>query len=170
MLYDHYKDPNVKTRHANTAQISIDGKVIGELAGITVAEDGGTDGSYVVGDAKPKEHLHNRWSARGSISRFIWKQSAFDYYNIGGKGLLNLPTCDITVLDEVDNKVLYTLKACTISSRDQNVQANSRIMGNLQYLALDIIDGETGKSDIGDRRADNTEAMLPGSDVGDWFA
>lgn len=142
MLYDHYKDPTVKTRHANTAQVTIDGNIIAELMGLTLRESGGTDGTYTVGDAKPKEHIHNRWTASGTIQRLVWRESAFSHWNIGGKGLLHLPTFQITALDEVDGKVMYIIRGCTLSDRDQNIQANQRIMSNLSYLAMDIVEGD----------------------------
>lgn len=138
-MYDHYLDPTVKTRHANTAQVTIDGEIIAEISGLSVRESGGTDGSYAVGDAKPKEHIHNRWSANGSISRFVWRESFLTKWNLSGKSLLDLPTFEMTAIDEVDGSVLFTVVGCTLSDRDLNLQANQRIMQNLSYLALDLV-------------------------------
>ncbi|ABW35080.1 Phage related protein (plasmid) [Deinococcus geothermalis DSM 11300] len=158
MLYKHYEDPTVKTRHANTAQVTIDGEVVAEIAGLTVRESGGTDGSYTVGDARPKEHLHNRWTCTGSINRFVWRESALNKWNIGGTSLLNLPTFEITAVDEVDNAVLFTVTGCTLSDRSMNVQANQRIMQDVSFLAMDIVEGEaTGLRGM----ANTLEEILP---------
>lgn len=127
-----------KTRHANTAKVKVGNVIIGELAGLQFRESGGTDGSYTVGTAKPFEHLHNRWTGSGSISRFVWRESAFERFNVGRVGLLDLPPIDIEAMDEIDNAVLFTLIGCTMSDRSMNIQANQRIMSDLSFLALDV--------------------------------
>ncbi|WP_199084204.1 hypothetical protein [Deinococcus sp. UR1] len=139
---EHYNDPTVKTRHANTAQVTVNGDVIAEIVGLSVRESGGTDGSYAVGDAKPKEHIHNRWTCSGNMNRFVWRESALSKWNIGGTGLLNLSTFEITAIDEVDGSVLFTVTGCTMSDRDMGLQANQRIMSNMSFLAMDLVEGE----------------------------
>lgn len=143
-VYDYFNDPSIKTRHANTARVSIAGQTVGEIAGLSVRESGGTDGSYVVGDAKPVEHMHNRWTCSGSISRFVWKETAgssLNDWNLSGKSILNLPTFEISALDEQDGSVLFTLTGVTLSDRDMALQANQRIMQNLSFLALNLVEG-----------------------------
>ena len=162
MKYGNYE--GVKTRHANTAEISIGTEVVGEIAGLQLRESGGTDGSYTVGDANPFEHLHNRYTCSGSISRFVWRQSAMDRYNIGGKRLLDLPVFSITVRDDIDNKILYVVEDCTASDRSMNVQANQRIMSDLSFLALRVQDAEAGPN--GSLQANNPgPEILPNGDT-----
>lgn len=144
--YQHYHDPSVKTRHANTAQVTVDGEVIAEIAGLSVRESGGTDGTYAVGDAKPKEHLHNRWTCTGSINRFVWREAFLSKWNLSGKSILDLPTFEMTAIDEIDGSVLFTVTGCTLSDRDLNLQANQRIMSNLSYLAMDLVGDDSGSS------------------------
>ncbi len=177
MKYANYD--GVKTRHANTAVVKVDQVVIGELAGLTVRESGGTDGSYVVGDAKPKEHLHNRWTCSGSINRFVWRETEFERFNIGRTGLLNLPTITIEAMDEQDNNVLFTLEGVTLTDRSMNIQANTRLMSDLSFLALDITESEQsangtfraadsgGSTDVnGDTPNINDQPALAGTTTG----
>ncbi len=137
-VYNNYN--SVKSRHANTAKVIIDGEVVAECMSISVQESGGTDQTYTVGEAKPQESIHNRYSASAQIQRVIFKDGALQKYTMGGSGLLDLPTFTIQAIDEIDGAVLFTLIGCTLASRSTNIQANQRIMSDVQVLALDCQD------------------------------
>lgn len=137
-VYRNYED--VKSRHANTAQIFIDNELVAECMSISVRESGGTDGTYTVGDAKPWDHTHNRWQCTAQIQRVIFKEGAMEKYTMGGSSLLDLPTFTIQAVDEIDGAPLFTLTGCTLSDRSTNVQANQRILSDVSILALDCLD------------------------------
>lgn len=148
---------DAKTRHANTATVTMTfpgeaPMVIAEIAGLTVRESGGTDGTYTVGTAYPLEHLHNRYTCNVSCNRFVWRDSAIKRFNISQRGLLDLPNFDITATDDVDNHVLFTVIGCTLSDRSQALQANQRIMSDMSFLGLHT------------QNAEQSNAVATGSD------
>lgn len=137
------------TRHANTAEVRIGGEVIGELTNVSVRESGATDPTHVIGDVKPKEHVHNRYSVQVTASAFVYKKSAANKYGVGGANLLKIEPMNIQATDTIDNKPLFSIIGCTLSDRDMSTAANSRIQRNLTFSGLDVTDGEAAPATTG---------------------
>lgn len=129
------------TRHANTAVVKLNGETIAEAVGVSVRESGGTDPTHVIGDARPKEHVHNRYSVSVQVQRLVFKEGATVAYGVGGASLLLQEPVDIEGVDDVDGRVLFGVTDCTLSDRDQSINANSRIQGNLTFQGLDVTNG-----------------------------
>jgi hypothetical protein len=130
------------TRHANTGVIKIDGEAIAEAVGVSYRESGGTDPTHVVGDAHPKEHVHNRYSVTVTVQRLVFKRGALNRFGPEGVSLLALDPVTIQGLDDVDGKVLFNVLECTLTDRDMNVNANSRIQGNLTFQGTKVVPSE----------------------------
>lgn len=130
------------TRHANSGVIRIAGEIVGSAININVRESGATDPTHTIGDVKPKEHVHNRYSVQVTVGRFVFKEDAANTYGVGGANLLKLPPVEIQGVDEIDGKVLFSIIECTLSDRDQAINANTRIQGNLTFHGIDVADGE----------------------------
>lgn len=136
----HYN--NVQSRHANTVKIYVDGDEVAEGMSLSTRESGGTDGTYTIGSAKPRENVHNRWQGSANIQRVIFKESAIERFRLGGTDLLELPVFEIVAVDEADGTTLFTLAECTLSERTLQINANSRIMSDVSVLPLDIQGGD----------------------------
>lgn len=122
-----------KARHANTAQLKIDETVVGEAISVSIQEDTGADGVYIVGSAYAQEHNHNRVSVSVSFQRVIFKMSTLAKYNLGGQNILTLPPVVVHAYDKQDGgTLLFKVKDVTLTSRDLTLQANQRMMSNVR--------------------------------------
>ena len=133
---------NQLVRHANEGVIMMNGKPIADAVGVTVQESGGTDPTHVIGNARAVEHVHNKYSVSVRISRLVFKKSALNDSDVGGASLLDLDTCTIAGLDDVDGQVAFSVIGCTLSDRDRAINANARVQGNLTFQGLATVDGK----------------------------
>lgn len=136
------------TRHANRCRIIVNGVVLAEGLNVTANEDGGTQGVYVINDAKAQEHVHTQYRVTLTIGKLVWRRRNLRLLNIG-HDLLGLGTFDVQAMDEIDREVLWVARTCTISGRNQSINANQPINSNVQIQAVEIRDGAGANSNSG---------------------
>jgi hypothetical protein len=123
-----------RSRHANNAELQIDGEVVAELLNINVRESGGVSPVQVAGTAYPVEHTYDRYSVNVSASRAVFKDGVLAKYGVGGSELVQLPPMDIVATDVTDGGDLFTVKNCTLSDRSTGISANTRISADLSWM------------------------------------
>lgn len=126
-------------RHANNAKLMIDNQIVGEAMNVSVQEDTGLDGVYIVGTAYAQEHNHNRVSVSVSISRVVFKKGSLVKYGVGGGNILTLPTFDVHAYDKSDSAMLFKVKDCTMGGRSLNLSANQRIGSDLRCQGILLV-------------------------------
>lgn len=129
-------------RHANTGVFMKDGAAVADAVGITARESGGTDPTHVIGNARPLEHVHNRYSVTVQVQRLVFRESELNASDVGGASLLDLDTCTLAALDDIDGAVMWSVIGCTLSDRDRATNSNARVQGNMTFQGLATVDGE----------------------------
>ena len=145
-----------KSNHANNAKVMIGNTVIGEAVGISIQEDTGMDGLYVVGDIRAQEHNHNRLSVSFSINYIKFKKGALNKMGLGGVSMITLPLFDLHAYDRSDGVMQFKVKDCTMGGRSLSLNANQRTNGDVRGQGIYITPTDGAGQVVADTQTDQS--------------
>jgi len=108
--------------------------VVGPIGDATSADFGvdlGLQPVHVIGDPKPQEHVDGRYSFTVTLSSVqLASREAADIINAG--------EITIETVDRCNNKPVASARGCKLANGRLTVPANSLLVRNLSFMALDI--------------------------------
>jgi hypothetical protein len=126
---------------AHNILLKINGQKVGSCRSISLKQEFGTEGAYVIGSIMPAEHVPHKWSGPIDCDKFFIRKdlaAAVANFEVSGEGVLYIEPLDIEVIDKANGKTVFVAQTCTVVNTDITISANAFIGERATFLPLGV--------------------------------
>ena len=123
----------------HTANIVLDGVVVGFCQGVTWTLDMGAQDVFVLGDVSSQETQQTRYAVKGELTRYFIRKNISDSSALGARtaaDMITKGTFDLQVIDTTSGSTIQTLVNCTLANASGGVQTGQLVNQRYSFNAL----------------------------------
>lgn len=132
---------NLKARSGNRVIVQFDGKQVGLIQSVRMADDYGPEPASGIGDIHVQEYVPTMARHNISVSSMVLFKEAMreaEITALDGDDVLQGKVFDIVVFSKDDGSELRKYMGCSFASGDVEVNKHAIIVSNAQFNALNV--------------------------------